>query len=369
MGLDEAHLSVFHSQYSTLFFDLEILSGVGDLWCIGEKYRICLDELISEAERTVEDKNKVLPSKPLLSLLPEVNNEVNGDETPSPIPLKDHGDDTDEYDSALSPLSLKSKRKKIEKFPIRTAAADKITLKNNPKIEESQFENVTMKNNMRIRLSPTRFEVYIKENEPLIKKITNVGVAQHLVVVTTSCSHLKTVHGSDTMLPPSRRVQPLDQPTKAPVFKTDLQNSKILTEKKKKCKKRRRKPYYTMPIELPTNAGMKQAISLVNEVNKGDGPHFYADSSLQTSPSTSAPYPHRQQLMRQQQHTPHSQSEPTKLMTIKDGQQKIPLRQQLMRQQQHTPISLFEPTKLMTINDGQQETPLRQQLTRQHQHT
>jgi hypothetical protein len=28
--------------------------------------------------------------------------------------------------------------------------------------------------------------------------------------------HLKAVHGADTILPPVRRVQPLDQPTKAP---------------------------------------------------------------------------------------------------------------------------------------------------------
>ncbi|XP_076104117.1 uncharacterized protein LOC143072871 [Mytilus galloprovincialis] len=157
--------------------------------------------------------------------------------------------------------------------------------------------------------------------------------------------HLKTVHGADTILPPVRRVQPLDQPTKAPVSKTDLQNPKIVAEKKEKVSKPRRKPYQTMPRELTNNPDMYQSItptSLADEITEGlkyvpsllmnidnrrtdhnsmsSAEHCY---SIQTSPPTSAPSPHRQQIMRQQQHTPHSQAEPTQHMTTEDGQQGI----------------------------------------------
>ena len=163
--------------------------------------------------------------------------------------------------------------------------------------------------------------------------------------------HLKAVHGADTILPPVRRVQPLDQPTKAPVSKTDLLNPKLIAEKKEKVPKPRRKPYQTMPREL-ANPEMYQSItptSIAEEISESlkytsmlmnvDNQHNQSNlqqiehcysiqqqQQPQQSPPTPVPSPHRQpQTMRQQQQQqPHSQQpEPPQHMATPDAQQRM----------------------------------------------
>jgi hypothetical protein len=78
--------------------------------------------------------------------------------------------------------------------------------------------------------------------------------------------HLKAVHGADTILPPVRRVQPLDQPTKAPVSKTDLLNPKLIAEKKEKVPKPRRVVCYNnvlFVVDLTGCVGCPRSLALM----------------------------------------------------------------------------------------------------------
>lgn len=170
--------------------------------------------------------------------------------------------------------------------------------------------------------------------------------------------HLKSVHGGDTILPPVRRVQPLDQPTKAPVSKTDLQNPSGITEKKEKTPKQRKKPYsggvrgrsdQTEVMYQPVTSSaiveqISQAVSenlkfvppgLMNLDQKSLQPQpkdrFHRMSDLehcysiqQHGSPTTVPSPQRPQqtIVIQQQLTPHSQHADTPMMLPSDdGQQ------------------------------------------------